>query len=49
MKVIEVDEDVDELVCTVEPGALYNYTRVEARENRTDSGARVCSRMVDYE
>lgn len=25
MKVIEVDEDVDELVCTVEPGALYNF------------------------
>lgn len=47
MKVIEVDEDVDELMCTVEPGALY--TRVEARENGTDSGARVCSRMVDYE
>lgn len=41
-------EDVGERRRTVGPGALYNYGRVEVRENGTDSGARVCSRMVDY-
>lgn len=35
-------------MCSVEPGALYNYRSAEACENGTDPGTEVRSGLTDH-